>query len=452
VKLPIPNSYWVEPGGILAGEHPDGGSESATRARIEALLGAGVRGFIDLTQVDELPDYSRLLPAGVAYHAFALPDHSVPRTAQDMREVQGKLQDLVAAGTPVYVHCRAGIGRTGIAIGCYLRERGESPAGALVELNRLWRQNARAARWPRIPETPEQERFILEWEVAPPVGPALARFRGCLMGLAIADVCAAGDAGAAGWSDDTAMAVCAAESLLACDRFDGRDQLDRLREWSRNPAASGAAQRAVLPPAVREVLSRALWSKAQVLGTHDPSLQDASPLSRCAAAALFASEAVGAAGALGADLARISHQAPIPVDSCRLLADMIAAALQGRPRSAVMAVALQAGGLPLREELRQLAEDWNGLQLGRRRLGALDRAARCFARSRSFADGLERALAGSGTTRHAVAASYGALAGAWYGEPGLPADLRARVANLGKLADLAGQLFRRSGAAGSRLA
>jgi len=460
MKPPIPNSYWVEPGRMLAGEHPDGGSEHATRARIEALLGAGVRCFMNLTEPDELPDYSGLLPAGIAYHAFPLPDHSVPRSAQQMRAIQDTLGELLAADTPVYVHCRAGIGRTGITVGCYLREQGETPEGALAELNRLWQQNARAARWPAVPETAEQEHFMLAWEPrqqdAPP---ALERYRGCLLGLAVADVCATAPAGPSpsGWSDDTALALCAVESLLACGRFDGRDQLERIRDWARDPVAAGAVGGATLRPSVREVLARALWSKAPLLGSHDPSLQDASPLSRCAAAALFTALGPEPAGALGADLSRLTHQAPVPVDACRLLSDMIAAALRGKPRSAVMAVALQPGGLPLRDEIRLLAEDWNGPQVGRRRpppgiLGALDRAARCFARSRTFGDGLDRALAGSGGERDVVAAAYGALAGAWYGAPALPADLRARVAGTARLASLAGKLFQRMQPAGRPLA
>ena len=65
----------------------------------------------------------------------------------------------------VYVHCRAGWGRTGTTIGCYLRERGRTPQQALAELNELWQQNARSAFWPAVPETEAQERYILEWTV-----------------------------------------------------------------------------------------------------------------------------------------------------------------------------------------------------------------------------------------------------------------------------------------------
>lgn len=162
MKPPLPNSYWVVPGKLLAGEHPDGGGEESTRARLATLIDAGVRRFIDLTG-DELPSYRPLLPQDVGYENFAMPDHSVPHTLQQMGDVQAALERHIAAGEAPYVHCRAGIGRTGITIGCYLRNQGRSADEALDELNQLWQQNARARRWPRVPETEEQEAFIRDW-------------------------------------------------------------------------------------------------------------------------------------------------------------------------------------------------------------------------------------------------------------------------------------------------
>jgi ADP-ribosyl-[dinitrogen reductase] hydrolase len=175
------------------------------------------------------------------------------------------------------------------------------------------------------------------------------------------------------------------------------------------------------------------------------------------AAALFAAGDRQAAISLGADITRVTHQAPVPVDACRLLAAMIATALQGAPRAAVMTVAQRFDGLPLRGELRMLAADWTGPQVGRRRpppaiLGALDRAVRAFARSREFGAGLERALGAPAAERAAVAASYGALAGACYGESAIPAALRGQVAGLSRLGSLAEQILQRPGAADGRLA
>jgi ADP-ribosyl-[dinitrogen reductase] hydrolase len=391
-----------------------------------------------------------------------------------MREVQNALERLMSARAAVYVHCRAGIGRTGITIGCYLREQGEPAAAALAELNRLWQQNARAARWPSIPETEEQEQFIVDWTPHPLDQPdardsgfhrlqirPLDRYRGCLIGLAIGDVTAAGSGETpvfpSAWSDETGTTVCVIESLLACGGFDGRDQLARYRAWARDPAAAGARGDAALRPLVRDVLARSVWNKAAVLGSHDPAQQDASSLARCAAAALFAAGDRAAAISLGADVARVTHQAPVPVDACRLLTAMIAAALQGAPRATVLAVAQQFEGIPLRDELRMVAVDWTGPQVGRRKpppaiLGALDRVARAFARSREFCDGLERALGAPAADRDAVVASYGALAGAYYGEATIPPALRQRVAGLAQLGTLAEQLFQRPGAVGGRLA
>lgn len=162
---PLPNSYWALPGRLLAGEHPAGETEVATRRRVDLLLAAGVRCFIDLTWVGEMASYVELLPKKVAYHNLPIPDHSIPESPERMREIQQVLAKNLAGGAGVYVHCRAGIGRTGMTIGCWLREQGQAPHVAMQRLNQMWRQNARSARWAWIPETAEQEAYVLEWQV-----------------------------------------------------------------------------------------------------------------------------------------------------------------------------------------------------------------------------------------------------------------------------------------------
>jgi len=444
MKPPLPNSYWVEPGLLLAGEHPDAGGEAATRSRLQALVAAGVRHFIDLTQPHELPAYRPLLPAGVGYSNFPIRDHSLPDSVQQMREVQDVLAAAMEAGG-VYVHCRAGIGRTGVAMGCYLREQGETAAGALVRLDRLWQQCARSATWPTIPETEEQENYIRDWRPAGAAGP-LQRWRGCLVGLAVGDVMAgpsAASSGATAWSDDTGMALCVAESLLACGGFDARDQLERYRAWSVDPQAAGAAPSAELRPGVRNVLARSLWNRAPYPGSHDPAHMDPSSLSSAAVAALFAAPRVDAAASLAADCARVTHQAPVLVDACRLLAAMVASALAGCTRESVLAALPR--GMPLRDEVLAMAAQWQASSSGRRKplsgvLGVLDRAVRCFARSRNFGDGLARALDSPGSHLDAVCAVYGALAGAFHGEDAIGSDLAGRVAGLARVTQVADRL------------
>jgi ADP-ribosylglycohydrolase len=463
MKRPIPNSYWVEPGVLLAGEHPDGGDEESTRERIESLVAAGVRSFIDLTQPGEIDSYQHLLPAGVSYHAFPMPDHSVPDTPDVMHDVQALLEQRLGSRRGVYVHCRAGIGRTGMAIGCYLREQGESAEPALTELNRLWKQNARAARWPSIPETEEQEDFIRQWSPSPLdkavdgnssglhrlQARPLERYRGCLVALAVGEVLSGESAptSPAPWAENTGQVQCVAESLLEITGFDGRDQLDRFRLWEKDPADMGAAPNAKLPASVRTAMTRALWSRAQVTGSHDPAQIDSAPLTRCAAPALFALGNAAQASSLGADVARVTHQAPVLVDACRLFTCMITAALSGRSRKQVLLTAADMQGLPLRDEVRDLARYWGEVQAAPRRsqpqgiLGALDRAVRSFAKTRDFGAGMARALAHRGADRALISSAYGALAGAYYGEAAIPVPMVAQVAGVEHLQELADRLY-----------
>lgn len=463
MKPPIPNSYWVEPGRLLAGEHPAGDDFVATRMRIATLLEAGVRSFIDLTEPGEMETYQSLLPPGVGYESFGLPDHSVPRSVQQMRDVLTALWRELAARPGVYVHCRAGIGRTGLTVGCYLRELGEPADVALAQLNRLWQHNARAAHWPETPETPEQGRYIQAWRprrarrrVAGERGPGrgtletLGKYHGCLVGLAVGDIAGSGLAArdlSSGWTDETAMTLCVAESLLANRGFDARDQLDRYRAWAADPVAAGAHASAELRQSIRDALARAAWQRGALVGSHDPKQLDASPLARCAAAALFAGHDLRLASSLGADVARVTHQAPLLVDACRLFTCMISAALAGGSREQVLAVAREMTGIPLKEEVLRLAEGVRKPADPAQRLPAgilrvLDRVAREFARGEDFEVGLSRLSAKHSVDRDAVCAAYGALAGAWSGEAAIAPALKAVVARRTELESLADRLHR----------
>src|SRR5689334_10991705 len=58
---PLSESYWVEPGRLLAGEYPGKYDPELTRKRIDALLEAGFDTFIDLTKDGETTPYLSLL-------------------------------------------------------------------------------------------------------------------------------------------------------------------------------------------------------------------------------------------------------------------------------------------------------------------------------------------------------------------------------------------------------
>ncbi len=68
-NTPIPDSYWLVPGKLLAGEYPGAQAEAEARMKLRAFLDAGVTCFLDLTEEDEgLRPYSPLLREGRENH------------------------------------------------------------------------------------------------------------------------------------------------------------------------------------------------------------------------------------------------------------------------------------------------------------------------------------------------------------------------------------------------
>jgi dolichol-phosphate mannosyltransferase len=163
VDRPLPNSYWVIPGRLLAGEYPLGADEADTSARLARLDEAGVDCFMDLTEEHELPGYSHLLPARSTHIRAAIADTWVPENAAQTLQILSDIRAALLRGRCVYVHCRAGIGRTGLIVGCFLAEEERDGRAALKQLNRLWQQSARSVSWPKVPQTAEQADYIRRW-------------------------------------------------------------------------------------------------------------------------------------------------------------------------------------------------------------------------------------------------------------------------------------------------
>jgi protein-tyrosine phosphatase len=151
---PLPGSYWVRAGRLLAGPHPGSSNPDAMQDRIDRLLAVGVTYFVDLTQAGERQDYSPLLPTGVQYHRFAMRDFTVP-TRETVIEVLDAIDSALADGQTVYVHCWGGIGRTGTIVGCFLVRQGLTGEEALAEIARLFHSGS--------PETDDQRVLVRNW-------------------------------------------------------------------------------------------------------------------------------------------------------------------------------------------------------------------------------------------------------------------------------------------------
>ena len=172
-KLPIVESYWVQENRFLAGEYPGNYNAEITRRRMDSFLEAGINTFIDFTQPNEhvpyesiLKEQARYYDVDAQYHRFAILDHHVC-SQESMMTILDTIDEALANGRNVYVHCWGGIGRTGIAVGCHLVRHGMNNKEALEHVNKLYQTRPHTPAYPRSPETDRQIDFVMNWREIP---------------------------------------------------------------------------------------------------------------------------------------------------------------------------------------------------------------------------------------------------------------------------------------------
>jgi protein-tyrosine phosphatase len=89
---------------------------------------------------------------GMTFRSFPIPDRDVPRSEARLGAALEELDQDLSAGKNAVIHCRQGIGRTGLVAACLLVTKGLSSGAAVTSVS--------AARGTQVPETEEQRRWI----------------------------------------------------------------------------------------------------------------------------------------------------------------------------------------------------------------------------------------------------------------------------------------------------
>jgi ADP-ribosylglycohydrolase len=401
-----------------------------------------------------------------------------------MVRILDMVDGALASGHVVYLHCRAGIGRSAMAAGCWLAERTGSGEQGLAALTRAWPQAVQSRRWPTVPETDEQARYVLAWTPAragasasttasddlPDGAPAFAaRVHGAWLGLALGDALGAEGSRQRGakpapleWTQHTALALCTLESLLGAGRLDARDLIDRFVRWQRDGdcTSSGAPPG---PDAVSQDVAKSLatylWRGLPAAGSHDPADLSTNSLPRVLAAAAFATADPPGAVLLAAECSRSTHQSPVILDACRLYGAMLVAGLRGQPATEWLTGLPQTtpacwDGRPLHKDVRALAvASASGVAAPARPgtvLHALSEVRRLAFAGDTFEAGCDAARHSGKGDGALYCALYGTVYGARHGVAALPAAARERLVGAGRIEDAARRCVAHAHAAGFR--
>lgn len=239
------------------------------------------------------------------------------------------------------------------------------------------------------------------------------------------------------WTDDTSMALCLGESLVECAGFDAADQMRRYVRWYREGHLAVNGRCFDIGNTVRAALQAFERTGDPWQGAPDPTKLANGSLMRLAPIPVYFATAPRDAVHFAAESSRTTHGAPLVLDCCRYYAALIVGAINGARRdellNGVFGVKQGWYATPLHPEVVEIARgsyrrrappDIRG---SGKVTHALEAALWAFAGTEDFRAGCLAAV-NLGEDADTTGAIYGQLAGAYYGEQGIPLVWRRRLA------------------------
>lgn len=151
--------YWIEGpwrGRLAISPRPRGGDW--LEHEIRAWSQSGINVAVSLLTLDEIRDLDlseelELCRANnLSFVSFPIEDLGVPASREDALSLVTALERLLIEGQNILIHCRGGIGRSGLLAASLLVHSGIEPEAAI--------RRASAARGLSVPETPEQKQWV----------------------------------------------------------------------------------------------------------------------------------------------------------------------------------------------------------------------------------------------------------------------------------------------------
>jgi ADP-ribosylglycohydrolase len=138
------------------------------------------------------------------------------------------------------------------------------------------------------------------------------------------------------WSDDTSMALCLAESLIECNGFDAKDQMERYVRWYRDGYLSSKEQSFDIGINTQVSLSLFIKTGDPFSGKHDPEGAGNGSLMRLAPIALAFAQSPEQAIAYASEQSYTTHGSVEASDACRYFTAVLIGALRGKKKEEIL--------------------------------------------------------------------------------------------------------------------
>lgn len=154
--------YWIEGpwrGRLAIMPRPRGGDW--LEDEIAAWKGAGIGTIVSALMAEEMVELELVHEkelsekVGIRFIAFPIVDRGVPVSEKATLELVQRLEQGLAQGEKIAIHCRQGVGRAALLAACILAAGGIDPTAAFARIT--------AVRGCVVPETSEQREWIVRF-------------------------------------------------------------------------------------------------------------------------------------------------------------------------------------------------------------------------------------------------------------------------------------------------
>lgn len=253
------------------------------------------------------------------------------------------------------------------------------------------------------------------------------------------------------WTDDTSMALCMAESLIEQREFVPANHLKKYVQWFRNGHLSSTGDCFDIGNTVANALHHYQKTRNDYCGSTDPHTAGNGSIMRLAPIPLF----YHADAALCIERSGLSscttHAAEEAVDACRYMGGLLWGALHGHSKQQLLSAMYAPPenyweNYPLTYEIARVAAGSFKEKMPPEIEGSgyvvksLEAALWAFYHTENYADGLLKAV-NLGDDADTTGAVYGQIAGAYYGEEGIPKHWRTKLVMYSLITDYAEKLL-----------